>query len=179
MLLPLPMCHALWTALVNRAPCLRNQIWGLPIDDFDYVHRLLGTLSIGCVGLGASVWLATMVPACLSGGSGANACLAFARGGSDGVSFDPVRNVVILRLIVAPLWGTVLPLMAFAGTSWQTFEATLSNEHRFGPLLNHHLRHPIVAWLGLVGVASGLAAGVWATGKLGAAVGSVFGLCMP
>ena len=82
---------------------------------------------LGLITLGATVWLATMVPACIADPAG-KACLAFARGGADGTQFDPFRNVLILRIIVAPLWGTILPLMAMAGTTWQAFEAAAQKQ---------------------------------------------------
>ena len=112
----------------------------MPIDDFEYVHRLLGVLCIGFIMLGAAVWLATMVPACASGTTD-NACLAFARGGADGKQFDPFRNVVILRLIVAPLWGTVLPLMLVAQTTWHSFEASAPEKAGFLRRFFHYSRH--------------------------------------
>ena len=169
LLMPLPLCHSLWTSLVACAPSLRRWV---PIDDFEYVHRLLGVLCIGLVALGAVVWLGIMVPACAAGG---DACLAFARGGLDGSQFDPFRNVLILRLIIAPLWGTVLPLMMVAGTSWQSFEAVVRAQTGLARLLICHVRNPVVIWLWFVGVAIGLAGGTWAGGKIGALVGTIIG----
>ena len=172
-LMPLPLCHALWTALVGRAPWLRRW-YALPVDDFEYVHRLLGSLCIGLIALGATIWLATMVPLCMADAS-SNACLAFARGGLDGAQFDPFRNVLVLRLIVAPLWGTVLPLMAFAGTTWQEFVQGQQQQVGLARHIRHCMRHPVACWLWLVGAASGLAVGTWAGGGVGAAVGGSIG----
>ena len=112
----------------------------------EYVHRLLGFLCIGLIAVGATIWLATMAPLCITD-SDASACLAFARGGSDGSSFDPLRNVLILRIIVAPLWGTLLPLMAMAGTTWQGFEAEVSGQVGIARGVFRYLRHPVIVWL--------------------------------
>ena len=170
-LMPIPLCHTGWTALVGWQPSLRHWV---PVNDFVYVHRLLGLLCIGLIALGATVWLVTMVPACAAEPKG-KACLAFARGGADGTQFDPLRNVLILRLIVAPLWGAVLPLMMAADKSWQRFEAGAKEQKGLARQLVYHARDPVVVWLWFVPVAIGLAGGAWAEGSLGATVGAVCG----
>ena len=38
-----------------------------------------------------------------------------------GPKYDPFRNVVVLRLMIAPLWGALMPLMALANARWQPF----------------------------------------------------------
>jgi hypothetical protein len=145
----------------------------------EYVHRLLGFLCIGFIALGATIWLVTMVPACMAYDEYAdpyhNPCLAFARGGIDGGSYDPLRNVVILRIIVAPLWGTLLPLMAMAGTTWHSFDASVRAQVGLARQVLQHVRHPVIVWLWLVGVALGLAIGTWAAAETGAAIGGALG----
>merc|ERR1719321_1904490 len=113
-----------------------------------------------------------MVPACIANSDG-NACLAFARDVPNGLS--PLHNVLILRIIIAPLWGTVLPLMAAAGTRWQTFLEEVSEERVGIWQLLRYLRNPVIRWLWMVGMASGLAVGVWFGGELGALSGAAVG----
>ena len=117
-LMPLTLCHALWSKLVGRYSWLRRW-YALPVDDFPYVHQLLGYFAIGGVAIGASVWLSTMVPACARSyyDDIPGACDAFKLG----PKYDPFRNVVVLRLMIAPLWGALMPLMALANARWQPF----------------------------------------------------------
>ena len=64
-------------------------LYALPVDDFPYVHQLLGFFAIGGVATGACIWLSTMVPACFrsyyDGVPGA--CDAFKLG----PKYDPFR----------------------------------------------------------------------------------------
>lgn len=121
-LMPVPMCHYFWTVAVKGKPFVRRII---PTDDFLYFHQLLGVLAIGGVATGAILWLLTMVPACARGGK--DSCLAFVM-----PPINPLKNVLILRILIAPLWGTCLPLITFA---------------RY-PLANPHAAHAacIIPW---------------------------------
>ena len=119
-IMPLPLCYATWTLVVRSFPSVRHYI---PIDDFVYVHRLLGFTAITCIFSGAMLWLMAMVPSC-SLSLTENACDAFKVSIGDG----PFTNVLVLRLVVAPLWFGFLPLLNWADINWAKLESALAKE---------------------------------------------------
>ena len=167
--MPVPMCHALWTAMVKRSPPLRYHV---PVDEFEYFHRLLGVLAIGGVACGACIWLVTMGAACIRGAS-TKSCDAFDLSAAG----DPLRNVVVLRIMIAPTWGTMLPLIIFAGTSWITVNEKLSTCSSTMQKIMILARVPAVRWLVLVGATLGLFFGIWVGRFVGAQIGCPAGLC--
>lgn len=118
--MPIPLCYATWTRVVATWPSVRHHI---PIDDFVYVHRLLGFTAIGGVTTGAFLWLLAMIPSCAQTWS-ENACDAFKVSVGDGA----FTNVLVLRLIVGPLWLGFLPLMIWADIDWSKVELALLQE---------------------------------------------------
>ena len=130
-IMPLPLCYAIWTRIVGSFPSVRHYI---PIDDFVYVHRLLGFTAITCVFTGALLWLLAMVPSCKYSYS-ENACDAFDVSIGDG----PFTNVLVLRLVVAPLWFGFLPLLIWADLDWVKVEVALAKEtkHQLANVREH------------------------------------------
>ena len=80
---------------------------------------------IGSVVVGGLVWVVLMAP-CAGGADGEETCgAAFDRGDK-----NPLTNVLVLRLILAPLWVGFLPLIVFVKTSWSQFDAVWAEEQR-------------------------------------------------
>ena len=157
-MLPLSFAHTMWTSASMVAPWLRSW-WALPIDDLEYLHRLLGSVVLGGLAIGALIWATTMIPACINNID--NACAAFALGGGDGKSFDPFRTVLVLRLIVAPTWFTLLPLMFVADRNWSNFMAAARARPSFFGKLLVYISDPLIWWLIIIGVAHFMAFGTW------------------
>ena len=157
-ILPLSFAHAMWTSVSTIAPWLRAW-WALPIDDLEYIHRLLGSVCLISLLIGALIWVATMIPACID--DIGNACAAFALGGGDGRSFDPFRTVLVLRLIVAPTWFTLLPLMFVTGHDWSAFMARARARTSFCGKLLVYVGDPVIWWIVITGVAIFMAFGTW------------------
>ena len=188
-LLPLPMCHAVWVRVVTFAPAVRTIV---PVDHFEVFHRLLGTLALGAIAGGAVIWAATMIPACLSGVLGADgvtsACAAFELNPG-----DPLRAVAMLRLILAPLWLALLPMMAFAEHDWAAADCKISaklEEAGSGWLAAVWVRAwswfavPALGWVVLSAASCGMSLGVLLTfyfsgfdGRFGT-IGGVVGMAI-
>jgi len=96
-LLPLPLCRGLWRDIVTRFPGIKKY---MPVDDLLSVHRQLAYGLFSFIGIGAVVFLITMVPECVNGVP--NSCLAFTPNVDE--YFDPVENVLMLRFSVFALW---------------------------------------------------------------------------
>jgi hypothetical protein len=195
-LLPLPMCHAVWGRLVALSPSVRSIV---PLDNFEVFHRLLGTLALCAIALGGSLWAITMVPACIAqsvGGVSGRACAAFELNPG-----DPIRAVAMLRLIIAPLWGALLPLMAFAETNWAAADARIDAAQqkagdsiwaRWCVRVWSWFAIPAIGWVVLSGAACGTTSGVLlafysagfsgrfgvAGGLIGAALGGIGGAAL-
>lgn len=106
-LVPLPICRGIVRDLVQVWPGIKN--W-LPVDEFDLLHRQLGTLCMLYIYIGAIIWIFQMATDCNA--NVPNACLAFDAAVIE--TFDPIENVVMLRLVVWPTWFFILPLTYFA-----------------------------------------------------------------
>jgi hypothetical protein len=106
-LVPLPICRGIIRDLVQVWPGMKN--W-MPVDEFDLLHRQLGTLCMFYIWVGAMVWIFQMSTDCFANVK--NSCLAFDAAVIE--TFDPIENVTMLRLVVWPTWFFVFPIMYFA-----------------------------------------------------------------
>eukprot|EP01046_Picozoa_sp_COSAG06_P011381 COSAG06_NODE_648_length_13415_cov_83.005783_6_plen_1290_part_01 len=102
-LTPLTQCYWFWTCLADYLPR------AVPVDELATFHKAFSYMALGFLALGASLWLIILVPPCQGSNGDNTACKAF-----DTTVKDPIENVLALRMIIAPLWFTVLPLMQFA-----------------------------------------------------------------
>ena len=107
--LAIPMARGMWRDIVHVFPGVKR--W-MPVDEFDTIHKMLGTITIFFVGVGAVISKAMMGAMCVA--NEVNSCLAFDAGVNE--LFDPIENVVMLRVLVWPTWFGILPLMYFART---------------------------------------------------------------
>lgn len=108
-LVPLPICRGIWRDVVQIFPGIKK--W-MPIDEFDLLHKQLGTLCLLYIAIGAMIHLVVMSIDCLN--EVPNSCLAF--DAAVFIFFDPLENVVMLRLCIWPSWFLIFPLMYFART---------------------------------------------------------------
>jgi hypothetical protein len=107
-LVPLPICRGIIRDLVQVWPGMKN--W-MPVDEFDLLHRQLGTLCMFYIYVGAMVWIFQMSTDCFANVK--NSCLAFDAAVIE--TFDPIENVVACSAwTVWPTWFFVFPIMYFA-----------------------------------------------------------------
>ena len=179
--MPIPMYHATWATLAGRYSWVRRW-YAIPVDDFQFVHGFFGLLSIGGVAAGTTLWLVVMIPACMEEPVGWDetllgpppvpaACRAFRLSPS-----DPFRNTFVLRLMMAPLWATVMPLMLIAGAKWQDFVARAKEQPNIEGTMLQHALNPRLLWLVCIGMAHGSAFFLWAGLSLvSAVIGAMIG----
>ena len=178
-LVPLPLCHFFWTTVADNIPGVRRVV---PVDDFEYWHKVLGYIAISGLVVGPLLWAALMAQACDAGDADKNAaCQAFAReapkleGGPFLLPERWERSVLVLRLLLAPLWVTVLPLMQFARQRRCALKM-----HQVFQNAEQRTEFATRAWLLVAGMATGTCWGFALFGKgplfVGALVGILLGL---
>lgn len=106
-LVPVPFARGVWRDLVKCAPGIRSII---PVDDLIFLHRMWGIILLSGIMTGASFWILTMGASCLAGVP--KSCFAFHP--KVKIYFDPVENVLFLRILVWITWFFIIPLMEFA-----------------------------------------------------------------
>jgi hypothetical protein len=110
---PLPICRGIIRDLLQVWPGMKK--W-MPVDEFDLLHRQLGTLCMVYLYIGTVIWMFQMAGDCFANVK--NSCLAFDSAVIE--TFDPIENVTMLRLVIWPLWFFIFPIMYFARTGVPT-----------------------------------------------------------
>lgn len=104
-LLPLLITRGLWRDAVHYMPWLPRYV---PLNDFEYLHKVLGFLVLLYILSGAGIWISVMYVDCFIK-EVPNSCMAFEA--PRNVIFNPIINVAALRASVFLTWFPFFPLM--------------------------------------------------------------------
>lgn len=109
--LPVPMARGFWRDVAYYVPFLKKVF---PIDTAHFFHMFVGYMALTSLFLGATIWVIEMgLNNCLNGPF-KGTCTAFDLRNVKNF-FDPIENVVFLRITIVLLWSTLIPLMRWRG----------------------------------------------------------------